>query len=222
MTGRERKKELKALLKQPDVTHTLSVIRKLPPKQIISPLIGLLCDMNETVKWHTVAALGVAVSGLADSDMESGRVVMRRLMWHLNEESGGIGWGAPEAMGEIMANHQGLAGEFSRILVSYIRPGSNFIENGPLQHGVLWGIGRLGYSHPQSVADAAELLAPFLRSEDPLARGLAAYAAGAMPLTATKPLLRNMTNDNAEIGVFLDGRLIRCTVERLAVNALNR
>ena len=30
-------------------------------------------------------------------------------MWTLNDESGGIGWGSPEVMGEILAAHKGLA-----------------------------------------------------------------------------------------------------------------
>jgi hypothetical protein len=46
--------------------------------------------------------MGEVMAHLADKDMESARVIMRRLMWSLNDESGGIGWGAPEAMGEIV------------------------------------------------------------------------------------------------------------------------
>jgi len=40
---------------------------------------------------------------------------MRRLMWNLNDESGGIGWGNPEAMGEILACHEALANEYAPI-----------------------------------------------------------------------------------------------------------
>ena len=61
--------------------------------------------------------MGALVFSLAEQDMESARVVMRRLMWNLNDESGGIGWGSPEAMGEIMARHSGLAEEYSKISV---------------------------------------------------------------------------------------------------------
>ena len=57
--------------------------------------------------------MGAVVAHLAEKDMESARVVMRRLMCSLNDESGGIGWGAPEAMGEIIASHEGLASELT-------------------------------------------------------------------------------------------------------------
>ncbi len=63
--------------------------------------------------------MGRVAADLADRDMESARVVVRRLMWNLNDESGGIGWGSPEAMGEIMACHEGLAEEYSCILISF-------------------------------------------------------------------------------------------------------
>ncbi|MEA3417440.1 MAG: hypothetical protein U9R02_15080 [Thermodesulfobacteriota bacterium] len=60
--------------------------------------------------------MGVVVSNLADHDMESARVIMRRLIWNLNDESGGIGWGSPEAMGEIMARNNRLALPFTHKL----------------------------------------------------------------------------------------------------------
>ncbi len=102
--------------------------------------------------------MGMVVSNLADHDIESARVVMRRLMWNLNDESGGIGWGSPEAMGEIMARHSRLAQEFASILVSYINPDKNYIEHEILQRGVLWGIGRLAYERPEFVKDSEHFL----------------------------------------------------------------
>ena len=90
--------------------------------------------------------MGQVVSNLADTDMESARVVMRRLIWNLNDESGGIGWGSPEAMGDIMACHQRLAEEYHRLLISYVRPEGNFLEHPQLQKGLLWGLARLARS----------------------------------------------------------------------------
>ena len=42
-------------------------------------------------------------------------------MWHMNEESGNIGWGIPEAFGEALAQSRPLADDFYRVLFSYIR-----------------------------------------------------------------------------------------------------
>jgi hypothetical protein len=91
---------------------------------------------EEKVKCAAVKAMGAVVAKLADHNMEAARIIVRRLMWNLNDESGGIGWGSPEAMGEILARHRGLAGEYAHILISYIREDGNYLENQVLQEGV--------------------------------------------------------------------------------------
>jgi len=88
---------------------------------MVNSLLPLLCSGDKRIKWRTVTALGVVVAGIAVKDMESARKVLRRLIWNLNEDSGGMGWGAPEAIGEIMVSHEELAAEFTPLLVSYIR-----------------------------------------------------------------------------------------------------
>ena len=220
MRGRKLKQLLLDLLKKPDVDESLDAVRRLPLRRVISPLLSFFYASDELVKWRAINALGVVVSDLAGEDMEAARVVMRRLMWNLNDESGGIGWGSPEAMGEIMARHKKLADEYGCILTSYIREDGNFIEHEILQRGVLWGIGRLAHVRPELLVDAVPFLAPYLTSKDAMVRALAAYAAGALPDERTKPLLQNLTNDTAKISVFLDGRLVQCSVGQLAKDAL--
>jgi len=81
-------------------------------------------------------------------------------MWSLNDESGGIGWGAPEAMAEIMSLHEQLAIEYSSILISYANPDGNYIEHIELQKEVLRGLARLGKVRPLLIKDAM----PYLRN----------------------------------------------------------
>ncbi|MGD9194313.1 MAG: hypothetical protein PVH58_20495, partial [Desulfobacterales bacterium] len=118
----------------------------MPPKRAVNPLFSLLCSLDERLKWRAVTAMGQVVSNLAETDLESARVIMRRFMWHLNDESGGIGWGCPESMGEIMARCERLADEYGFVLISYIQPEGNYLEHEILQRGVLWGVGRLAHS----------------------------------------------------------------------------
>ena len=159
---------------------------------------------------------------LADNEMESARVVMRRLIWNLNDESGGIGWGCPEAMAEIMTHQRSLAREFAPILVSYADPRCNFLEYEALQRGLLWGLGRMARVYPDQVAGVKPLLASFLGSGDTAVRGMAIWVADALPQTALKPLLRAQLNDNNEIWLFTDNRLIRKSLHQLALNALSK
>jgi hypothetical protein len=127
--GRSLKKKLFDLLNQGNLDKALVEIGRLPPRQTINPLLSFIQSGNEKIKWGAVKAMGVVVSQLADLDLESARVIMRRLMWSLNDESGGIGWGSPEAMGEILATHRGLAHEYAHILLSYAREDGNYLEH---------------------------------------------------------------------------------------------
>jgi hypothetical protein len=146
---------------------------------------------------------------------------MRRLLWHLNEESGGIGWGSPEAMGEIMARHQQLSEEYASILISYITPSGNYLEYEPLQQGVLWGIGRLGYSHPDRVSAAAPCLLPFLSSQNVNLRGLAAWASGPMMDPQLWTVMEQLRNDRESFTFYWDDRFLTREVSEVAEAALN-
>jgi hypothetical protein len=220
-SGRQFKKKIRELLSQRDFANSIEEICQLPAKQVISPLFSFFHSLDEMIKWRSITAMGVVVAGLAKHDMESARVVMRRLMWNLNNESGGIGWGSPEAMGEIMARHKGLAEEYCRILISYISEDKNYIEHEALQRGVLWGIGRLAHSRPHLLVEAAPLLVPFMASKDAVLRGLAAWAAAALDAEITRRPLKRLLTDNADIQIFLEGQLVEIPVSQLARQAMS-
>lgn len=69
-------------------------------------LISLLGDLDDQVRWRAVKGLGLVTALLYERDPEQARRVLRQLIWNLNEESGGIGWGMPEAFGEILAHNR--------------------------------------------------------------------------------------------------------------------
>ncbi len=148
---------------------------------------------------------------------------MRRFMWHLNEESGGIGWGIPEVMGEVMARHEGLALEFASILISFIREDGNFLEYEPMQRGALWGIGRLAQVRPQILLSLhiSSYLTAFLNSADAAVRGLAAWVAGLIGAREAEGGLKILTKDSASFLAFLNGVLITVSVRELASEALD-
>jgi hypothetical protein len=217
MGGRQLKKEIFELLNHKDFEKSLEKIRQLPARQAVNPLFSFFYNSDELVKWRAVAAMGAVVSNLADHNMESARVIMRRLIWNLNDESGGIGWGSPEAMGEIMARHVRLAGEYHNILVSYIMPDRNYLEHEILQRGVLWGVGRLAHARPQLVEDSALFLLPYMESEDANLRGLAVWTAGLFDCKTTRMLLKRLENDQATLTIYLNGELEEFTVAQLVL-----
>lgn len=220
--GIQEKRRISKLLGSSDIEAVISELRQLPASRVINPLIGALCSNDETVRWHAVTALGPIVAVLADRDLEGARVVMRRFMWSLNDESGGIGWGAPEAMGEIMACHDGLAQEYGHILVAYMREDGFFLELEMLQRGLMWGLGRLAQVHPSLLRkkNAVPYLLPYLDSSDTAVRGLAARALGLLRAKEAIPGLQQLLSDTGQVRLYIKHAFIDETVGSLAEKAL--
>lgn len=140
---RKLKQRIYELLLIDDEEKAISELLEIAPSRSINHLFSFIQDTNESIKWRAVRAMGKVVAAIASENLESARVVMRRLMWSLNDESGGIGWGAPEAMGEIMVQDKRLKDEYYKILLSYINEDGNFLEHEPLRKGAVWAIDRV-------------------------------------------------------------------------------
>ena len=220
--GIQEKRRISKLLGSSNIETVIQELRQLPPARVINRLIGALCSNDETVRWHAITALGPVVADLAGRDMEAARVVMRRLMWSLNDESGGIGWGAPEAMGEIMACHDELGQEYGHILVAYMREDGFFLELEMLQRGLMWGLGRLAQVRPSLLRgkNAATYLLPYLDSSDTAVRGLAAWTLGLLHEKEAVPGLEHLLPDPAQVRHYLNRTFVDETVGSLAEKAL--
>ena len=219
--GRSLKKKIFEILSGNDFKERISEIRRFPGRQVVNHLFSCLYNTDELIKWRAVTAMGDVVSSVADADIESARVVMRRLMWNLNDESGGIGWGSPEAMGEIIARNMRLGEEYSRILMSYINKDGNYLENEFLQQGVIWGIGRIAGVKPHLVKDSFVFLIPSLESGDAMLRGLSAWAIGAINPVRAQSVLSHLKNDDSVIKIYSDGIISRVTIKNIVDKILH-
>ncbi len=142
------KQQIYQLLTMDNENSAIEQLLEISPSRSINPLFSFIQSTDEQIKWRAVKAMGKVVGMMASKNLESARVVMRRLMWSLNDESGGIGWGAPEAMGEIMAQDKRLADEYYKILLSYTDKDGNYLEYEPLRKGAVWAIERVAESMP--------------------------------------------------------------------------
>jgi hypothetical protein len=220
LTHRHLKKQALALLRSKELGSALEALCAFAPRQIVNPLFGLLYHGEPLIRWRAVTAMGAVVSRLARKNIESARIIMRRFMWNLNDESGGIGWGSPESLGEIMARNNRLADEFGCILISYADPQGNYLEHPVLQRGVLWGWGRLGRERPEMFQPSAHLLIPYLSSEDACLQGLAAWAAAPLGNMALQDHLKGLIDSHDEIILYENHVLTIQTVGRLAQKAI--
>lgn len=221
MTRRQLKKVVLDLLAAENLTDILEELDRYREIDLLNPLFSALCSLDERVRWHAVSAFGNVVPRIARQDMETARVVMRRFLWSLNDESGGIGWGAPEAMAEIMLQHEPLAREYLHMLVSYMRQDGpdpfqdgNYIELPQLQQGVLWGIGRLCPAYGQFLRDMgiATDLQQYLDADDGSVRGLATRCLGLLGETSILSQFPELANDQYEIRLYHDGEISELAV----------
>jgi len=192
----------------------------------VAPLFSALCSSSPLIRWHAVTAFGPVAAALAAHTPEKARVVMRRFIWSLNDESGGIGWGAPEAMAEIMTQSPLVAAEYHNHLLAYIhedhcRPDC-YLEHAPLRRGAVWGVARLAQVRPDLATGAEPDLLCALTDCDPPIRGLAAWACGELRLEKTLPLLTALEWDQAPVDLYRDHRLVETNVSALAREAMSR
>ncbi len=220
--ARTLKKQILELLSSNDLPTAEKSLKNVPSSKIVNILFSFVQNTDPKIKWTAVSLMGSVVDKIADKKIEDARVIMRRLMWNLNDESGGIGWGSPEAMGEILARHKKLAEEYSRILLSYAREDGNYLEHEMLQRGLLWGIGRLAQKRPALIRHSSQYIIPFIESTDAVNRGLATWIMGMLGGEDILPLLEKLKDDEAEIQLYKDQQFIDIPIKDLALEAIRK
>lgn len=222
--NRRIKKKISERLCSSTPDDVLALLDTIPLKQAVTPLISALYSPDPGIKWNAVVALGHVIAGIAQEDMEHARTIMRRFIWSLNDESGGIGWGAAETMAESMALHEGLYEEYARILLSFIREDGNYLEYPPLRRGALWGLARLGHARPLLLKkiEARAYLLGYLHDEDAESRALAAWALGVLGTGADTDALEKLAVQTDDVDIYMQGRLRHLTVGEIAQESIRR
>ena len=173
----------------------------------------LLYDLDDLLRWRAVEGMGAVADRLAGEDPEAVRIILRTLLWTINEESGGIGWSAPECIGEIIYRRPEMFGEFASIVLS-------FAGEQMLRRGVVWAAGRIAQARPELVREAVPGFTAFLDDPDPVVRG---YTLRFLSIMGEKPDFerhRHLLADRSVVPVYENGALKEATVAGLAAGLL--
>lgn len=170
-------------------------------------LQSLLFDADDLVRWRAAETLGRVAAVRARLDLEPAREMLRRTLWQMNDESGGLLWLGPQVVGAVLANVPALCGEFGPVLAS-------FLEEEPFRAGTRWALWRLSGASPDVLRASAAALRASLADPDPAVRGHAALA-----LRATGADVSELAGDCAPFAVFdpRTGELRACTVADVAL-----
>jgi HEAT repeat protein len=226
---RSVKRELLTILAQPDLDEIYRFLQLFPTHLLLNGLFSALSNSQERIRWNAVYGFGQIVSTMAQNNMEAARVVMRRLLWSLNDESGGIGWGSAEAMAEIMLHSATLRHEYLHMLISYMHEDGeedfqdgNFLELPLLQRGVLWGVGRLCHGHLAEMKErlVVDDILRYLSSPDEQVVGLAVWCISLLGGEKVSSRLANFIDHPGNVWIFLDGQMRRVSLADLAKSGL--
>jgi hypothetical protein len=133
-------------------------------KSILSQLTALTYGEDEIISDHAIKATGLAAHVIAKRDPEYVRNTLLRLFWLLNDESGGIGWRAPELIGEIL-HHCPQFSQFFPLLISLLDLEE---EDAPrFQAGTLWAIGRVAQVEREAMAPALPHVQALISESNP-------------------------------------------------------
>ncbi len=187
--------------------------------RVLDVLLALTYDPDARTAWRAVEAMGAAAERIAARDPDRVREHLRRLLWLLSEESGGICWRAPEAMAEIVARRPDLFGDWVPVIAHLV------VETAEedLQHfraGMLWAIGRLG---PLASGDALDVLSAVtaaLGHADPQVRGMAVWGLGRLGHRDVLSRWPGLGQDGGRVEVYEDGEVGASTVGSLYESAL--
>ncbi len=215
------KKEVQSLLASPDFAKNLDRWPSFDARKVINPLLSFLCSTDERLRWHAVTAAGIVTASLADTDMESARVILRRFLWQLNDESGGIGWGIAEAMGEALARSPVLAKEYGRLVLSFVREDENYLEHEPLLAGALWALARLLQAQPKLLEESRSDLIRYARHDRASFRALALWGLRAVGDASCLPVITSLTSDTARVRLYRRESFQDVTVAQMAQEALS-
>jgi hypothetical protein len=187
-------------------------------KRVLGSLVTSTYDADPRISWRAIEALGVAASRVAEDDPDHIRQLLRRLLWLINDESGGICWRGPEAMAEILWHRPILFADYVPIVTSLIVN----LEEEDLEHfraGTLRAIGRLAEAGADHIHDVISSVTFALDDSNPQVRGMAVWClrkVGRPDLLANRP---DLLDDEGPVDLYEDGVIRRTTVSRLVRRA---
>jgi HEAT repeat protein len=210
------KKRLRELLEQLDMDEIAELA--LGKRRVLGLLTSLTFDLDPQIAWRAVEAMGFAASRIAERDRRSVRNHLRRLLWLITEESGGVCWRAPEAMAEIVRHHPKRFANYARIVVFLLHE----MAEEDLVHfraGVLWAIGRLGDAAAEHVEAVLPAISSALENADPQVRGMAAWCLGELGKAEILEGHPELLTDDGEVDFYEEGSLEKTTVGKLVRRA---
>jgi hypothetical protein len=159
--------ELKKRIVRALETNDYETVRTfaLQSRKVFSVLVRLAYDKTTLIGWRAIKAIGQVSSLYVRNNYDFLRDAIRKLLWSLSDESGGIGWSAPEILGEIVSADPGKMSDVIPLIADIFT-----IEERVFRPGVLYALKKISEARPESIVPFESLVILGLVEHDPLAR----------------------------------------------------
>jgi hypothetical protein len=163
MTQLEIKRTIQQALEQNDLDAVVSLVQQ--HRRALSQLVRIAYDKETLAGWRAIRAIGRVARALVKTDEEFLRVTIRKLLWSLSDESGGIGWAAPEILGEIVSADPEKFSDIIPLIAEVYE-----IEEKVFRPGVVYALKRIAETAPELVLTHQKIIIRSLVDDDPLLR----------------------------------------------------
>jgi hypothetical protein len=147
------------------------------PGRVVRFLTGRLYSADAEEKWRAVRGLGALAREPGVLDDRRLLDLLQRFLWALNDESGAVPYGVPEAIGEILAARPEHRASILPILCGMLVEEETF-QTGAVERGIYWALGRIG---PEALTHCPHVLdVVAANAQDHADAGTRAVAAAAL------------------------------------------
>ena len=196
------KKTIQRALETNDLYEIIVLAKQ--QRRVLNLLVRFAYDKNTLSAWRAIMAVGLVAKALVETEHAFLREMTRKLFWSLSDESGGIGWSAPELLGEIVSADPARFSDLIPIIASHYD-----MEEVTFRPGVLYALGRIAGVSPERVMPVREVVMRGLSDENPLTRVYALEAVKALKgqwppeeLEDLKSALEELCTDRKQVWIY--------------------
>lgn len=187
----KRRKTVRQLVEERNFDGLINWARKEQDTAFL--VVALVFERDDLARHRALDALGKLSAVIAEEEgLEKVRGIIRRLLWLMNDESGGIAWHGPEAIAEVLDNVPTLLDEYGRIVASYI-------DEPPFGPGVHRAIAKLAAAAPDQFGHVRKRLRSSKDSADPVERAYGTLALATLSPERARSAAEALADDNAPV-----------------------
>jgi len=186
--------------------------------RVISILVTLTYDADPLISWRAIDAIGRCAAHLSAIRPESMKNSLRRLFWMMSDESGAVGWHAPEVIGEIIRSDPRAFADFIPLTISLLDMEPE--DRPPFLPGILYALGRIGEMAAGSVDPCLPSVFDALADVAAPTRATAVCCLGRLKAWSLLMQRPELDQDKAKVIVYRDGELVETSISFLLADVL--